>query len=480
MRIDDKRVCDEQLRQALAMEPFALAATLINATITYAVMRGHAPAVVLTSWFAYLLVVALGRSVLLRHYRRVAGSEASHSRNYCLLGVALAGLGWGALGAILYPVESLAYQVFIAFVLGGMTAGAAVAYSSLRFAFALYSVPALVPLIVRLAVTGDAMHSAMAAMVSLFAVLMFRTSARLRSATCRTLVLRFENEALVERLRQEQQRTESANQQLRMEIERRQEADRQLQGSLSELQRSNQDLAMFASAASHDLRAPMRRISGFAAILVSEYGDVVDKEGRDYLERMIVSADRMQALVSDLLSYASIGREDLVRTPVDLRHLVAEVCVALEVPIQEAGAEVVVEDMPTVPVHERLLSTVFQNLFSNAIKFRGDAPPRVHVSARREGDEWVVAVRDNGIGLKQEYLDSVFNAFCRLHSASDYPGTGIGLAVCRRVVERHGGRMWAESQPGEGSTFLFSIPVQMSHEVCPSIRQTGRSVQGGE
>ncbi len=459
MGTDDKRVRDEQLRQVLAMEPFALAATVINASITYAVMRRSAPPKLLVAWVAYLLIVTLVRAVLLRYYRQIAESKPDEARRYCLLGVALAGLGWGALGAFLYPVDSLTYQVFIAFVLGGMTAGAAVVYSSLRFAFALYWIPALVPLTIRLAMTGDAMHSAMAAMVSLFALLMFRTSARLHNATYRTLVLRFENEALVERLQQEKQRTEQANEQLRMEIKHRQETDVQLKGSVTEMQRSNRDLALFASAASHDLRAPIRRIAGFATLLADKYADVIDAEGHDYIKRMVASCERMQALIGDLLSYARIGREDLIRTPVDLGQVVAMACAVLEEPIREAGAEIIVDEMPTVSAHEGLLSTVFQNVFSNALKFCSDEPPRIHVSARREDNEWVVAIRDNGIGVKEEYLDAIFEAFRRLHSESAYPGTGVGLATCKRAVERHGGRMWAESQPGKGSTFFLSLPV---------------------
>ena len=468
MGTDDKRVRNEQLRQVLAMEPFGLAATVINASITYAVMRRPAPPKLLAAWLTYLLVVTFARAVLLRHYRRLAESDPQQSRRYCLLGVALAGLGWGALGAVLYPVDSFAHQVFIAFVLGGMTAGAAVVYSSLRFAFALYWIPALVPLIIRLALTGDAMHSAMAAMVSLFAILMFRTSARLHSATSRTLVLRFENEALIERLQQEKQRTENANEQLRMEIERRQDADRQLQGSVIDLQRSNHDLAVFASAASHDLQAPIRRVAGFATLLAGKYADVIDAEGHDYIKRMVTSCERMQALIRDLLSYARMGREDLLRTPVDLGQVVAMACGMLEEPIREAGAEIIVDEMPTVSAHEGLLCTVFQNLFSNALKFCSDEPPRIHVSAGREGGEWVVAIRDNGIGLKEEYLDAIFEAFRRLHSESAYPGTGVGLATCQRAVERHGGRMWAESEPGKGSTFFLSLPADDSEVPAPA------------
>ncbi len=459
MLMDEKRVLDEQLRQVLAMEPFGLAATLFNATITYAVMRRVAPSSLLVAWFVYLVVVALIRAALLHRYRSVAESKTHQTRLYCLLGVGLAGLGWGALGALLYPPDSLAYQVFIAFVLGGMTAGAAVVYSSLPFAFAAYCVPALVPLIIRLAAAGDAMHSAMAAMAALFAVLMYSTSGRLCSATRRTLVLRFENEELVAELRQEKQRTESVNEQLSLEIERRREAGRQLQGSLSQLQRSNKDLAMFAAAASHDLQAPIRRVAGFAQLLASEYGDAVGKEGLDYISRMIASADGMQGLIGDLLKYASIGRENLILTPVDLAEVVAEVCSVLEVPIRESGAEIDIGEMPTVPAHKRLLFTVFQNLISNAIKFRSDESPRVRVSATCEDGAWVVAVRDNGIGMKQEHHEYVFDAFRRLNATSDHPGSGLGLAMCKRVVERHGGRMWAESNPGKGSTFFFSLPA---------------------
>ncbi len=458
MDTDNIRVRNEQLKQLLSMEPFALAATFVNATITCVVMRNISPRNILFAWFTYLLAVTLIRAVLLRYYRRLADTRPHHSRRYCLAGVAAAGIGWGALGAVLYPPDSIPHQAFIAFVLGGMTAGAAVAYSTLRFAFASYSIPALVPLIIRLAATGDTVHYAMAAMITLFVVLMFRTAAQLRNATDRMLSLRFENESLIEQLKNSKTTTDSFNDELKTEVERRRKAEQELQDSLVELQQSNEDLNMFASAASHDLQAPMRRIAMFARILADTCNGCSSEEGQQHIQRIAVSAERMQTLISDLLYYARIGREELAKSPADLKHVVTEVSTLLEVPIQESGTEIVTGDLPTLPVHEGLISSVFQNLLSNAIKFHGEASPRIEVSAKRKDDEWVVAIHDNGIGMEQEHLDSVFAAFRRLHSASDYPGTGIGLAVCKRIIERHGGRMWAESEKGKGSTFYFSLP----------------------
>jgi light-regulated signal transduction histidine kinase (bacteriophytochrome) len=168
----------------------------------------------------------------------------------------------------------------------------------------------------------------------------------------------------------------------------------------------------------------------------------------------------MQALVNDLLSYSRVTTKGVQFQPTDCNSVLRNTLRDLRAAVQEAGASVTYDPLPTVLGDERQLGQVFQNLISNAIKFRSDQPPRVHVSAQKNGDEWVFSVSDNGIGIEPEYFDRVFGVFQRLGRREDYPGTGIGLAVCKKIVERHGGKIWVkQSQPGKGSTFCFALPL---------------------
>jgi light-regulated signal transduction histidine kinase (bacteriophytochrome) len=170
-------------------------------------------------------------------------------------------------------------------------------------------------------------------------------------------------------------------------------------------------------------------------------------------------ADRMQKLINDLLTYSRVGTRAQVFQPTDCTAALGQALANLKAAIETSGTVVTHGPLPTVVHDNLLLAQLFQNLIGNAIKFHVEAPPRVHVSADRQGDEWVFAVRDNGIGIDPQYADRIFTIFQRLHTREEYPGTGIGLAICKKIVERRGGRIWVESQPGTGSTFYFSIPM---------------------
>lgn len=228
-----------------------------------------------------------------------------------------------------------------------------------------------------------------------------------------------------------------------------------------ELSRSNRELEEFAYIASHDLQAPLRRITGFAQLLSERYKGRLDREADDYIERIAASTARMQRLIQDLLTYSRAGSRELERSRVDSGRVLREVLADLESVIKEAGAEVKAGVMPVVTADPSQLARLLQNLVGNAVKFRApDRAPRVRVWAAREGGEWVFSVADNGIGIEGKYVSDVFKMFRRLHAANAYPGTGIGLAVARKIVERHGGRIWVESDPGQGSTFRFTLGPQ--------------------
>ncbi len=225
-----------------------------------------------------------------------------------------------------------------------------------------------------------------------------------------------------------------------------------------ELQRSNRDLAQFASVASHDLQEPLRMVSSFLGMLSKRYGTVLDDTGRTYIKFATDGAARMQALINDLLSYARAGTQAISKQQISFERVVEQAIANLRLVIRETSAVIDLGSLPVVEVDEVKMTQVVQNLLSNAIKFRKpDTPPRIRISAERRGSDWLFCVADNGIGFDPKYQDRIFEVFQRLHGLGRYPGNGIGLSICRRIVEHHGGRLWADSKPGEGSTFFFTV-----------------------
>ncbi|WP_410623827.1 sensor histidine kinase [Amycolatopsis sp. cmx-8-4] len=229
-----------------------------------------------------------------------------------------------------------------------------------------------------------------------------------------------------------------------------------------ELERSNADLEQFAYVASHDLQEPLRKVASFCQLLQRRYAGLLDERGEQYIEYAVDGAKRMQGLINDLLSFSRVGRKPGEHVVVPAGELVDGALANLEVALSLNRGKVTYDDLPEVRVEPALLTAVFQNLIGNALKFHGEVPPEVRVTADRDGDDWVFAVRDNGIGIEAEYADRVFALFQRLHSRSAYPGTGIGLAMCRRIVEYHGGRIWLDTEAGaEGATFRFTLPARL-------------------
>jgi PAS domain S-box-containing protein len=227
-----------------------------------------------------------------------------------------------------------------------------------------------------------------------------------------------------------------------------------------ELARSNQDLEQFAYVASHDLQEPLRAVAGFVELLRRNLEDSLDDKAMEYMTFAIDGARRMQTLINGLLEYSRIGTQGKRLQKVNSQAALDEGLARLQASISESGAKITSDDLPTVTSDDLQLALLFQNLIVNAIKFRSDQIPRIHVSAIHQAGGWRFAVRDNGIGIESQYSERIFMIFQRLHSRDKYPGTGIGLAICKRIVERHGGRIWVESTPGRGSTFYFTVPDQ--------------------
>jgi len=218
-------------------------------------------------------------------------------------------------------------------------------------------------------------------------------------------------------------------------------------------------LQQFAYIASHDLQSPLRSISGFVQLLKMKYESKLDEQASDWIRRAVQAIGQMQALIQDLLAYSRVDSRLRPFMPTSFLDVFNDTVGLLESSISEAGAQVTCGELPVIVGDRSQLVQLMDNLIGNGLKYHGAKAPRVHVSAERHGNEWDFSVRDNGIGIAPEYYERIFEIFQRLHDKKDYPGTGIGLAVCRRIVGGHGGRIWVESELGQGSTFRFTIPA---------------------
>ncbi|MGZ5244329.1 MAG: ATP-binding protein, partial [Bacteroidia bacterium] len=225
-----------------------------------------------------------------------------------------------------------------------------------------------------------------------------------------------------------------------------------------ELERSNAELETFAFVASHDMKEPLRMVSNYTQLLAHKYENKLDAEAKEFIHYAVDGVHRMQALINDLLNYARIGKTNLPEEPVDCNKLLQHVINTLDAEIKEKRATVYVKSMPVVNGVYTQLQQLFQNLIGNAIKFHSEKKPEVYIDAAENATEWLFSVRDNGIGIDEEYKEKVFVLFQRLHERSQYPGTGIGLSICRKIVELHSGNIWIESEPGKGSVFYFTLP----------------------
>ncbi len=229
--------------------------------------------------------------------------------------------------------------------------------------------------------------------------------------------------------------------------------------ALEDLARSNRELEQFAYVASHDLQEPLRMIAAYTQLLSEKYRGQLDETADRYIHYAVDGSTRMQVLIEDLLALSCVGRRGLNLQVADCNEVVATACKNLETAVRETGAEVHYDRLPAVVVDSRLLVQLFQNLIGNAIKFRGNEPPRIQISAEKQARQWTFAVVDNGIGIATEHLQGIFGIFKRLHTHEEYPGSGIGLSICKKIIEQHGGKIWVESSPGQGATFKFVLPT---------------------
>ncbi|MCC3422851.1 MAG: response regulator [Microcoleus sp. PH2017_01_SCD_O_A] len=260
------------------------------------------------------------------------------------------------------------------------------------------------------------------------------------------------NRLAVEKALQEQ------NLLLQQEISNRKRAESALLKSNQELARSNAELEQFAYVASHDLQAPLATIASYAQLLEKRYKDQLDSQAIKFITNIVQGCTRMQTLIDDLLEYSRVGRSQKPFELADCNHVVQQAIANLQGAIRNDQAVVTYSELPEIMGDISQLVQLFQNLLSNAIKYRHDAPPTVHITASKQEENWLFSVSDNGIGIAPQHQERIFQIFQRLHTQREYSGTGIGLAICQKIVERHGGSMWVESEPGQGSTFHFTLP----------------------
>ena len=260
-----------------------------------------------------------------------------------------------------------------------------------------------------------------------------------------TLALSLELEQLVDKIR-------IKNEQLKKEIKERKQIAKELQLSNSELKR-------FAYISSHDLKTPLRMIVSFSQLLQKRYMDKLDQEANDYMDYIVKGAYEMNELIDALLEFLRIDKIKLYKE-IDLRNVLKIVLNNLNYEIKKTQAEITSDELPVIIADKSQMISLFQNLIFNAIKFHDKEPPRIHISSEVNKDEYIFSVKDNGIGIDPKYFNRIFIIFQRLHKKSDYEGTGIGLSICKKIIELHNGKIWVESIPGKGSIFYFSIPIR--------------------
>jgi light-regulated signal transduction histidine kinase (bacteriophytochrome) len=249
------------------------------------------------------------------------------------------------------------------------------------------------------------------------------------------------------------------------DITDRKRAEKQLKETIEELERSNQELQSFAYITSHDLQEPLRNIASYAQLIERRYKNQLDEDADEFLDYMIAGATRMKSQIQGLLDYSRVGTRGGEFKEFSAEDALNNALSNLQSSIEECNAEITHDPLPAIIADESQITRVFQNLIGNALKFRKEGlKPKIHILARKEENEYVFSVSDNGIGIEEKYVDRIFEVFKRLHAIGEYQGAGIGLAIVKRIIERHGGRIWVESELGEGSTFYFTIPIEPVNE----------------
>lgn len=265
------------------------------------------------------------------------------------------------------------------------------------------------------------------------------------------------HETLEEQVEERTRELANANVLLKIEIDKHKKTEARMEELLKELKRSNKELEQFAYVASHDLQEPLRMVSSFTQLLEKRYKDKLDEDANDFIHFAVDGAKHMQQLINDLLAYSRVTTRGKAFEPVELEDVLDESLFNLKLSIEESDAKITHEPLSSIKADQSQMVQLFQNLIGNAIKFRGEETPEIHISTEDDVDKWIFQVADNGIGIEPLHNTRIFKVFQRLHERDAYPGTGIGLSICQKIVERHGGEIWVKSEPDRGSKFYFTI-----------------------
>lgn len=471
----------EQVRLLYRLQPVGLVATVVNGLIVTALHLPLVPSSVLLSWISLLTAFAFIRALLSIPARGEVGrgKRIKFWANIFAGGMLVTGIIWGSAAFFQYYHDSQPHAILVAYVLGGMIAGAAATFSTNRLVFLMFSIPAALPQIVLFFLSGDMVNVAMGAMLTFFWVLVTASALTNRSTTLASISLRFEKENLISSLRKANNETLSANQMLTVEIERRKEVEQQLRSAQAELEKkvkmrtgeleianrrleeANRELSDFTHSVSHDLRAPLAGIESFQELLEDEFGGALNDSARGYLSLIRNSTERMKELIEDLLVLSRVDKSELVPTEIDMSALAEEIIADLQKRSKGRKVEIRIRPGITTRGDFRLIRIAMENLLDNAWKYTGKTEtPIIEFGERSGGDTQEFFIKDNGAGFDMAYADNLFVPFKRLHSSSSFPGTGIGLTTVQRIMRRHGGEIRAQSEPGKGATFTFSLPMQ--------------------
>ena len=468
----DTRVLREQITLMCRLTTSPLAATVaLGAMMAWLTVEDHGTTLS-GAWYLALLVVTLVRWRVARTFlRQPPAPDAVRRWRFAMLALAAtAGTVWSVPGSFLLPADSEKEVIIMVMVIGGTASGFG-SQAPVRNAYAFLLIPFIAPVIVTQLMKGDA-RIVLALAFMLYIPVMLVIAKRQTASVERQIRLSIENEALVDELRRERDRANAANSELQERIDQQHLStqrihalNRDLERQASDLRVANNDLEGFSYSVSHDLRGPLRAIDGFSRLLEEDQLIVDEERSRHYIGRIRDNIARMSALIDDLLAFARCGRQVLEVARLDMQTLARTAADEARTGQIIAVAPVIsIEPLPVAVGDQRLFFQVWINLLDNAVKYSSKVPaPAITVAGREQDGRLIYEVSDNGVGFDSRYSSSLFGVFQRLHGAREYPGTGVGLAIVQRIVSRHGGRVWARSEPGKGATFGFDLPLNQDN-----------------
>lgn len=466
----------ESIEARVFVEQVTLMCRLTTAPLFGSVLLGAMPAWLalgeygLTSvliWYFTLLAVLLARWQVARMYlqRPRDAVQTARWRTWMLLLAFVGGAVWSVSGTFLLPHDPQK-EIVMSVLFAGASAAGMMSQAPVRYAYAALLIPFVSPYgIGQFLMGGDRLIIGLAFL--LYIPVMLVIGSRQTRSIEQQIRLAIENESLAEELRRERDRANQANRELEAQIEQQtrstqriRDLNTELEKQAHELRTANNDLEGFSYSVSHDLRAPLRAIDGFSRLLGDERSPQIGIEAKHYLRRIRSNVSHMSALIDDLLEFSRCGRQSLEIARLDmeaLARLAADEARAART--AETNPVIAIGRLPSARGDERLMRRVWVNLLDNAVKYSSKvAEPRITVSWREEAECIVYEISDNGVGFDSQYSDTLFGVFRRLHGARDYPGTGVGLAIVQRIVNRHGGEVWAQAEVNQGATFSFSLP----------------------